>query len=96
MISDGKPSILKRASCQAWAWIWSFRTEDEYGILSNIWNRWRAWCWSFRGDNCEVCLGERGGMLGNENVDVDGTTICDYCSADRLERPRYNRASGTR
>lgn len=31
-------------------------------------------------DNCEVCKGEKGGMLGNENI-VRGIRMCDYCHA---------------
>lgn len=31
-------------------------------------------------DNCEVCLGTRGGTKGNENV-IDGVITCDYCHA---------------
>lgn len=39
-------------------------------------------------DNCEVCLGEKGGVPGNENIhhiSVNGTSlkytikVCDYC-----------------
>jgi hypothetical protein len=30
-------------------------------------------------DNCQVCKGAHGGVLGNENV-VDGVVICDYCT----------------
>lgn len=29
-------------------------------------------------DNCQVCLGESGGVLGNENR-IDGLVVCDYC-----------------
>ena len=31
-------------------------------------------------DNCQVCNGENGGMLGNENI-VNGWVVCDYCHA---------------
>lgn len=31
-------------------------------------------------DNCRICGGHRGGVLGNENV-VEGVVVCDYCSA---------------
>jgi hypothetical protein len=34
-------------------------------------------------DDCERCLGERGGVPGNENI-VDGVVLCDYCTADEL------------
>lgn len=37
-------------------------------------------------DNCEVCLGERGGVPGNENI-IGGKVMCDYCSADRHASP---------
>lgn len=30
-------------------------------------------------DNCEFCLGQKGGVLGNENV-YAGVVVCDYCS----------------
>jgi hypothetical protein len=30
-------------------------------------------------DNCELCHGEKGGVLGNENV-IEGRIVCDYCS----------------
>jgi len=33
-------------------------------------------------DDCEMCLGTRGGVPGNENVLRDGRVICDYCHAD--------------
>ncbi len=32
-------------------------------------------------DNCEICKGAKGGVLGNENI-VEGKVMCDYCSAD--------------
>lgn len=35
------------------------------------------------GDNCRVCFGIRGGVLGNENI-IDGVVMCDYCTADRM------------
>lgn len=57
---------------------------------------WRHWL--TLPDGCEVCLGAKGGVLGNENV-IGGVVACDYChsdgsadaaaraaSADRLER----------
>ena len=31
-------------------------------------------------DDCEVCKGESGGVQGNENI-INGTPVCDYCSA---------------
>lgn len=30
-------------------------------------------------DNCSRCLGKRGGVPGNENIE-NGATVCDYCS----------------
>lgn len=33
-------------------------------------------------DACEVCLGAKGGVPGNEVV-VDGVVMCDYCHADK-------------
>lgn len=36
-------------------------------------------------DNCQVCNGEEGGMLGNENI-VDGVVMCDYCHAKDMTR----------
>ena len=38
--------------------------------------------WCKLKDNCQQCKGERGGVLGNENI-VDGKTLCDYCDANR-------------
>jgi len=32
-------------------------------------------------DNCEICKGASGGVLGNENI-IEGVVMCDYCSAD--------------
>ncbi len=29
-------------------------------------------------DNCQVCLGESGGVRGNENR-IEGLVVCDYC-----------------
>ncbi len=31
-------------------------------------------------DHCEVCHGESGGVLGNEQL-INGVIMCDYCSA---------------
>jgi hypothetical protein len=31
-------------------------------------------------DNCELCFGTKGGVLGNENV-IKGQVVCDYCHA---------------
>jgi hypothetical protein len=33
-------------------------------------------------DNCRICGGYRGGLLGNENV-IEGLVVCDYCTARR-------------
>ena len=35
-------------------------------------------------DNCELCHGEKGGVLGNENIvgATGGIKVCDYCHAD--------------
>lgn len=30
-------------------------------------------------DDCQVCLGARGGVKGNENR-IDGLVVCDHCS----------------
>ena len=30
-------------------------------------------------DNCQFCLGAKGGVLGNENV-YNGVVACDFCS----------------
>jgi hypothetical protein len=32
-------------------------------------------------DNCQFCLGEKGGKPGNENVINGDVTICAYCQA---------------
>ena len=37
-------------------------------------------------DRCEVCLGDRGGVRGNENF-IDGHTMCDYCTVSYQHRP---------
>lgn len=34
----------------------------------------------FARDNCELCLGAKGGVRGNENV-FEGIVVCDYCSS---------------
>ena len=36
-------------------------------------------------DNCQVCLGDHGGVKGNENI-IDGIVMCDYCHADRMNK----------
>ena len=42
-------------------------------------------------DECEVCEGTRGGLRGNENF-VNGKVMCDYCSADFLQKdPEHQR-----
>lgn len=38
-------------------------------------------------DNCQVCRGARGGVLGNENV-IAGVIVCDYCHADDSYLPK--------
>jgi hypothetical protein len=38
-------------------------------------------------DNCQVCRGARGGVLGNENV-IAGVVVCDYCHADESYLPK--------
>jgi hypothetical protein len=35
-------------------------------------------------DNCQVCLGESGGVRGNENV-MHGAVVCDYCTCRLLD-----------
>jgi len=37
--------------------------------------------WAMQIDECEICSGEKGGVLGNENV-IDGIKACDYCHAE--------------
>jgi hypothetical protein len=37
--------------------------------------------WMTLSDNCEICLGAKGGVRGNENV-IGGIVACDYCHAD--------------
>lgn len=46
--------------------------ENAQGLLGLIYNLPGP-------DNCQVCLGARGGMPGNENV-VDGVVMCDICT----------------
>jgi hypothetical protein len=43
-------------------------------------------------DNCEVCRGERGGVLGNENR-LNGRVLCDYCTADLIKTGDLKAAS---
>ena len=31
-------------------------------------------------DGCEICNGNSGGVLGNENI-INGHIVCDYCHA---------------
>jgi hypothetical protein len=33
-------------------------------------------------DACEMCLGAKGGVPGNENI-IGGVVMCDYCHADK-------------
>lgn len=35
-------------------------------------------------DDCEICLGAKGGVKGNENI-IDGIKMCDYCHSERLD-----------
>lgn len=35
--------------------------------------------YEYKPDNCQICLGAKGGMLGNENV-IEGVVVCDYCT----------------
>jgi len=37
--------------------------------------------WMTLTDNCEVCLGAKGGVRGNENR-IGGLVVCDYCHSD--------------
>lgn len=43
--------------------------------------------WSFNFfdnvDDCQICHGEEGGELGNENL-INGVRVCDYCHARML------------
>lgn len=41
--------------------------------------------WMTLKDNCQVCLGENGGVRGNENR-IRGLVACDYCHADGSAR----------
>lgn len=34
-------------------------------------------------DDCEICLGAKGGIKGNENI-VDGIKMCDYCHSEKM------------
>ena len=36
-------------------------------------------------DKCQVCLGRKGGVRGNENV-IDGVVLCDYCLCELKRR----------
>lgn len=40
-------------------------------------------------DSCEICLGTKGGMRGNENI-VDGFIMCDYCHASWKDKGKEN------
>lgn len=37
-------------------------------------------------DKCQCCLGEKGGVPGNENVLADGTILCDYCTVEKWNK----------
>jgi len=37
--------------------------------------------WMTLKDNCQICLGEKGGVRGNENR-IHGLVVCDYCHCD--------------
>ena len=43
--------------------------------------------WSFNFfdnvDDCQICHGEEGGELGNENL-INGVRVCDYCHSRML------------
>lgn len=39
-------------------------------------------------DNCQICLGSRGGVRGNENR-VDGLVVCDYCHSGIMGNVSY-------
>lgn len=53
-----------------------------------LYRRILEWFWRKRRDNCEICGGTRGGVLGNENR-VEGVVMCDYCHADNIKYPRF-------
>lgn len=40
--------------------------------------------YEYKPDNCQVCLGAKGGMLGNENV-IDGVVVCDFCTVLHMD-----------
>ena len=42
--------------------------------------------WAMQTDECEFCSGEKGGILGNENI-IDGIKVCDYCHAELEDKP---------
>lgn len=44
-------------------------------------NELHAELWAMLTDECEICQGASGGVLGNENI-IDGVTVCDYCSVE--------------
>lgn len=42
--------------------------------------------WNLMPDKCEVWDCSRKGVRGNENIDADGSIICDYCLSRRMNR----------
>jgi len=48
-------------------------------------NQLLAELWAMQTDNCEICQGASGGILGNENI-IDDVTVCDYCSAELKDK----------
>jgi len=41
-------------------------------------------------DNCEICMGKKGGTKGNENI-IDGKTMCDYCSVEHFNKQYFKK-----
>lgn len=53
--------------------------------FAKVWDGICLWVMECLPDNCQVCGGREGGMLGNENI-VDGVIMCDYCHAIDMVR----------
>lgn len=64
---------------------------DHAAALQESWTRPCPKCvikacealYSLAPDNCQRCHGEKGGMLGNENI-INGEVLCDYCTSETL------------
>lgn len=55
-------------------------------LLAVLRAAWLFWL-SRRRDKCQVCLGARGGVRGNENRIAD-KIMCDYCTTEFLDQRR--------